>query len=191
MLATDSFRPQPFGLCGSSRPCYHPTMLQIQNVSFVLAVAPSSSADIEHSRGAKIGLVRRNGTNETTLLKQSRGHRPTMDQSKCHRTIIGTSHRSPAGQASLLDTVLAADTERESLLQSETATDPARCRYSRAVSGHGRSFSAGARRCCLSGLGFDEDAQHRPCMLGGWQRVHGSNSFMRPTLPDEPTNHLV
>ena len=91
---------------------------------------PLRARDIEHSGGPKIGLVGRNGTGKTTLLRLIQGD-ITPDNGSIEmspRTIIGTvAQEAPAGRASLLDTVLAADTERESLLrESETAKDPAR-----------------------------------------------------------------
>ena len=177
-------------------------MLQIQNISFRLGGrALFERATLSIQEGQKIGLVGRNGTGKTTLLRLIQGD-ITPDNGSIEmspRTIIGTvAQEAPAGQASLLDTVLAADTERESLLrESETATDPARIADIHTRLADMDAHSAPARAAAiLSGLGFDEDAQHRPCgdYSGGWRmRVAlAATLFMRPTLLllDEPTNHL-
>ena len=177
-------------------------MLRIQNISFRLGGrALFERATLSIQEGQKIGLVGRNGTGKTTLLRLIQGD-ITPDNGSIEmspRTIIGTvAQEAPAGQASLLDTVLAADTERESLLrESETAKDPARIADIHTRLADMDAHAAPARAAAiLSGLGFDEDAQHRPCSdySGGWRmRVAlAATLFMRPTLLllDEPTNHL-
>ena len=147
--------------------------------------------------GQKIGLVGRNGTGKTTLLRLIQGD-ITPDNGSIEmspQTIIGSvAQEAPSGQTSLLDTVLEADTERESLLQeSETATDPARIADIHTRLADMDAHSAPARAAAiLSGLGFDEAAQNRPCSdySGGWRmRVALAATLMRPTLLDEPTNH--
>ena len=177
-------------------------MLHIQNISFHLGGrALFERATLSIQEGQKIGLVGRNGTGKTTLLRLIQGD-ITPDSGSIEispRTIIGTvAQEAPTGQTSLLDTVLAADTERATLMQeSETAKDPARIAdiHTRLadIDAHTAPARAGA---ILSGLGFEEAAQHRPCSdySGGWQmRVAlAATLFMRPTLLllDEPTNHL-
>ena len=106
-------------------------MLHIQNISFHLGGrALFERATLSIQEGQKIGLVGRNGTGKTTLLRLIQGD-ITPDSGSIEispRTIIGTvAQEAPTGQTSLLDTVLAADTERATLMQeSETAKDPAR-----------------------------------------------------------------
>ncbi|WP_455429107.1 ABC-F family ATP-binding cassette domain-containing protein [Fodinicurvata halophila] len=108
------------------------------------------------------------------------------------------AQEAPGGQTSLIDTVLAADQERTALLkEAESATDPMRIAeiHERLTSIRADSAPARASRI-LAGLGFDEEAQQRPCASysGGWRmRVAlAALLFSEPELLllDEPTNHL-
>ena len=78
--------------------------------------------------GQKVGLVGRNGTGKTTLFRliidELAPDEGSININPKHK--IGTvAQEAPAGPESLLDTVLAADVERSSLLaEAETATDP-------------------------------------------------------------------
>jgi ATP-binding cassette subfamily F protein 3 len=94
--------------------------------------------------------------------------------------------------------VLAADTERQSLLdEAEHATDGHRIadihQRLHELQAHSAPARAGA---ILHGLGFDAEAQQRPCsdFSGGWRmRVAlAALLFQAPDLLllDEPTNHL-
>ena len=80
--------------------------------------------------GHKLGLIGRNGAGKSTLLKLISGEIASDggDVSISNRTRMGVvSQEAPAGSRSLLDTVLAADTERAALLhEAETVTDPNR-----------------------------------------------------------------
>jgi ATP-binding cassette subfamily F protein 3 len=104
----------------------------------------------------------------------------------------------PSSATSLLDTVLAADTERTALLaEAETATDPARIADVQSRLADIGAWSAEARASAiLRGLGFDAEAQLRPCsdFSGGWRmRVALAGVlFSAPDLLllDEPTNYL-
>ena len=108
------------------------------------------------------------------------------------------AQEAPGGDESLIDWVLAADTERASLLaEAEHATDPHRI-----ADIHERLTDIGAHAAparaaqILAGLGFDEAAQQRPCreFSGGWRmRVAlAAVLFLEPDilLLDEPTNYL-
>lgn len=108
------------------------------------------------------------------------------------------AQEAPEGDTPLLDCVLAADTERTSLLaEAETCRDAHRIAeiHERlvAIDAHSAPARAGA---ILSGLGFDAEAQTRPVnsYSGGWRmRVAlAAALFAQPDLLllDEPTNHL-
>ncbi len=151
--------------------------------------------------GHKVGIVGRNGTGKTTLLRLILGQIAPDEGSitwpKAAR-IGGVAQEAPSGPQSLIETVLAADRERAQLLaEAETATDPHRIAEIQLRLNDIGAHAAPARAAqILSGLGFDEAAQHRPCaeFSGGWRmRVAlASVLFTAPDilLLDEPTNYL-
>jgi len=177
-------------------------MLQINDMSYQLGERVLfDRATLSVQSGQKIGLVGRNGTGKTTLLRLIQGELSPDSGSVeiAPRTILGAvAQEAPSGDMSLLDTVLAGDTERHSLLtEAETATDPARIAEIHTRLADIDAHTAPARAAAiLAGLGFDEEAQQRPCSdySGGWRmRVAlAATLFLRPTflLLDEPTNHL-
>src|ERR1700741_1527941 len=71
------------------------------------------------SDGRKVGLVGRNGSGKTTLLRLILGQRETetgeVRYSRGWRAGAG-AQEAPGGDASLVDTVLAGDSERTRLL---------------------------------------------------------------------------
>ncbi|WP_448187259.1 ABC-F family ATP-binding cassette domain-containing protein [Azospirillum sp. sgz301742] len=152
-------------------------------------------------RGHRVALVGRNGCGKSTLLKLIAG---TLHADGGSLTLptgmrMGmVAQEVPAGATSLIDTVLAADTERTALLaEAETAHDPNRIAEVHTRLADIEAHSAPARAAqILSGLGFDSDQQLRPCsdFSGGWRmRVALAGVlFARPDLLllDEPTNHL-
>ena len=143
----------------------------------------------------------RNGTGKTTLFRLIKGQLSpdsgTIEVPSYYR-IGGVEQEAPASQTSLLDTVLAADTERSALLaEAETCSDADRIGEIYQRLGDIDAYAAEARASSiLAGLGFDQDAQARPCQAfsGGWRmRVAlGAVLFSQPDLLllDEPTNHL-
>lgn len=175
-------------------------MLRIEDIVYAVAGRPlfeGASAIIPE--GHKVGLVGRNGTGKTTLFRLIRGElalesgRIALPQ---RARIGGVAQEAPATQESLIDTVLAADTERAALLAEET-TDPARIADIQTRLTDIDAWSAEARAATiLKGLGFDEEAQQRPCadFSGGWRmRVAlAAVLFSQPDilLLDEPTNYL-
>ncbi len=177
-------------------------MLVIQNIIYRIAgrtLLEDASLNVE--AGQKLGLVGRNGTGKTTLFRLIFGD-VQIDGGSIHLQkgvrLGEVAQEAPAGQGSLIDTVLAADTERASLLtEVETSTDPARISeiHMRLVDIDAERAPARAARI-LAGLGFDEATQQRPCsdFSGGWRmRVAlAAVLFARPDflLLDEPTNHL-
>jgi ATP-binding cassette subfamily F protein 3 len=150
---------------------------------------------------ARVGLVGRNGAGKSSLLKLIAGiHEPDDGSIETPSgTRIGyVAQEAPGGKGTPFDTVLAAASERSRLLDEvEHATDPHRIGeiHDRlnAIDAHGAPARA-AR--ILAGLGFDEEAQHRPLdtFSGGWRmRVAlAALLFSEPDLLllDEPSNHL-
>lgn len=177
-------------------------MLKIENITYSVEGRPlfeGASATIPY--GHKVGLVGRNGAGKTTLFKLIRGELVLEggDISLPSRSRIGgVAQEVPSSSTSLLDTVLSADTERNSLLaEAETATDPHRIAEVQARLTDIDAWSAeGRASSILKGLGFDAEAQLRPCsdFSGGWRmRVALAGVlFSQPDLLllDEPTNYL-
>ncbi len=151
--------------------------------------------------GHKVGLVGRNGAGKTTLLRLLKGEISPDDGSISIPRNVRIGHvaqEAPGGDATLIEWVLAADTERASLLaEAEHAIDPHRIGEIHIRLTDIDAHSAPARAAqILSGLGFDEAAQRRACReySGGWRmRVAlASILFLEPEilLLDEPTNYL-
>ncbi|BBE72211.1 ABC-F family ATP-binding cassette domain-containing protein [Oharaeibacter diazotrophicus] len=151
--------------------------------------------------GMKVGLVGRNGTGKTTLFNLIDGdlsaESGSIELKKAAR-IGRVAQEAPGSEISLIDFVLAADTERTALMaEAETASDPHRIAEIQIRLADIEAHSAEARAATiLSGLGFDAVDQRRPCadFSGGWRmRVAlAAVLFMRPDLLllDEPTNYL-
>jgi ATP-binding cassette, subfamily F, member 3 len=177
-------------------------MLRIDGLSFRIAGRPLfEGAETVIPAGHKVGLVGPNGTGKTTLFRLIRGElAPDAGAISLPRgaRIGGVAQEVPAGPASLIDTVLAADIERAALLaEAETAADPGRIAAIQTRLADIDAWSAEARAATiLSGLGFDQAAQARPCagFSGGWRmRVAlAAVLFSAPDLLllDEPTNYL-
>ncbi len=177
-------------------------MLKIEDITYSVEGRPlfeGASATIP--TGHKVGLVGRNGAGKTTLFKLIRGELALEggDISLPSRARIGgVAQEVPSSSTSLLDTVLAADTERAALLaEAETATDPHRIAEVQSRLTDIDAWSAtGRASSILKGLGFDAEAQLRPCsdFSGGWRmRVALAGVlFSQPDLLllDEPTNYL-
>ena len=158
-------------------------------------------ASAQIADGSKVGLVGRNGAGKSTLLDLIRGalqpDAGTIELPRGHR--IGfLAQEAPSGTANPLETVLAADTERASLLaEREAGAEPLRSAEieARLIEIDAHSAPSRAARI-LAGLGLDEGMQRRPVgdLSGGWRmRVAlAAILFAEPDLLllDEPTNHL-
>ncbi|MBK1635667.1 ABC-F family ATP-binding cassette domain-containing protein [Rhodovulum adriaticum] len=177
-------------------------MLRISDISYAVEGRPlfdGASAVIPD--GHKVGLVGRNGAGKTTLFRLIRGEL-SLESGEitlpARARIGGVAQEAPASDDSLLDTVLAADTERAALLaESETATDPHRIAEVQTRLADIDAWGAPGRAAAiLKGLGFTEAEQAMPCRAfsGGWRmRVALAGVlFARPDLLllDEPTNYL-
>lgn len=158
-------------------------------------------ASLSISAGQRVGLVGPNGVGKTTLFKLIAGELASDggDITMIKNATMGMVRQDlPDDDTKLIDIVLAADTERASLLhEAETTEDMERISdiYSR-LDAIG-AYDAPARAATiLAGLGFNEEAQNRPIsdFSGGWRmRVAlAAVLFREPNLLmlDEPTNHL-
>lgn len=178
------------------------TMLRLENISCSVAGRPlieAASAVIPD--GHKVGIVGRNGTGKTTLFRLIRGELPLESGEialPSRARIGGVDQEVPSNEISLLDTVLAADTERAALLaEADTATDGGRIAEIQTRLADIDAWSAEARASSiLKGLGFTDAEQAMPCSAfsGGWRmRVAlAAVLFSAPDLLllDEPTNYL-
>ncbi|MFV0492992.1 MAG: ABC-F family ATP-binding cassette domain-containing protein [Pseudorhodobacter sp.] len=177
-------------------------MLRISDISYSVEGRPLfAGASATVPTGHKVGLVGRNGTGKTTLFRLIRGDLALEGGEialPARARIGGVAQEVPSSSVSLLDTVLAADTERAVLLaEAGSASDAHRIAEIQTRLADIDAWSAEARASAiLKGLGFDPEAQGRPCsdFSGGWRmRVALAGVlFARPDLLllDEPTNYL-
>ena len=177
-------------------------MLRISDISYSVEGRPLfDGASCTVPTGHKVGIVGRNGAGKTTLFRLIRGEL-TLDGGTIsvpeRARIGGVAQEVPASETSLLDTVLAADTERASLLaEAETATNAERIAEIQTRLADIDAWSAEARAATiLTGLGFPTPQHAMPCSAfsGGWRmRVALAGVlFAQPDLLllDEPTNYL-
>ncbi|MFI0394967.1 ABC-F family ATP-binding cassette domain-containing protein [Paracoccus jiaweipingae] len=177
-------------------------MLRIDDITYAIAGRPlfeGASATIPE--GHKVGLVGPNGAGKTTLFKLIKGEL-SLDGGAItlppRARIGGVAQEAAASDVSVLDTVLAADTERAALMaESATATDPHRIADIQTRLADIDAWSAEARASAiLKGLGFDSADQARPVsdFSGGWRMrmALAGVLFAQPDLLmlDEPTNYL-
>ena len=177
-------------------------MLVIDNISFSIAGRPLfEGASARIPAGHKVGLVGRNGTGKTTLFRLIRGELALEGgeiRLPARARIGGVDQEVPGSEVSLLDTVLAADTERAALMaEAGQAQDAHRIAEIQTRLADIDAWGAEARASAiLKGLGFTDAEQKMPCSAfsGGWRmRVAlAAVLFSRPDLLllDEPTNYL-
>ncbi|UFN47540.1 ATP-binding cassette domain-containing protein [Roseomonas sp. OT10] len=178
------------------------TVLTIRDLTVRLAGRTLlDAASLQLDPGRKIGLVGRNGAGKSTLFRVLTGQlQPDGGEVRfaARARMAYLAQEAPGGDASLLETVLEADTERAALLaELEAGIVPER---EAEVHERLRAIAADAAPAraatVLSGLGFDAAAQARPVgeYSGGWRmRVALARAlFLEPDLLllDEPTNHL-
>jgi ATP-binding cassette, subfamily F, member 3 len=177
-------------------------MLVIEDLHFSIEGRPLfAGASARIPAGHKVGLVGRNGSGKTTLFRLIRGELAVEGGAirlPSRARIGGVAQEAPAGEATLLETVLAADTERAGLMaEAETTKDAARIAAVQARLADIDAWSAEARASAiLKGLGFTDAEMQQPCSAfsGGWRmRVALAGVlFAQPDLLllDEPTNYL-
>ncbi|MEH6647758.1 ABC-F family ATP-binding cassette domain-containing protein [Sulfitobacter sp.] len=177
-------------------------MLRISEINYSVEGRPLfEEASAVIPEGHKVGLVGRNGAGKTTLFRIIRGELG-LDAGEIslpsRAKIGGVAQEVPSSDVSLIDTVLAADVERASLMiEAESAKDPGRIADIQARLADIDAWSAEGRAASiLKGLGFDDEDQQQPCSAfsGGWRmRVALAGVlFAQPDLLllDEPTNYL-
>ncbi|MDB5366442.1 MAG: transporter ATP-binding protein [Rhodospirillales bacterium] len=177
-------------------------MLQINDVTVRIAGRTLlDQASVTVPTGHKASLIGPNGAGKSTLLKVLSGRlQPDGGEVAipANARLGIVAQEAPGGDITLIDAVLAADTERAALLdEAETATDGHRIADIHERLGVIDAYAAPSRAAeILAGLGFDEERQQRACsdFSGGWRmRVAlAATLFARPDilLLDEPTNHL-
>jgi ATP-binding cassette subfamily F protein 3 len=149
---------------------------------------------------AKVGLVGRNGVGKSTLFKLIQGELMPdggeLSLPKAAR-VASVDQEHPATPVSLLDTILAADEQRDALHAELETAEPERI-----ADIYARLEEIGADRAparageILAGLGFSTADLTRPMaeFSGGWRmRVAlAAALFAEPDLLllDEPTNYL-
>jgi ATP-binding cassette subfamily F protein 3 len=176
-------------------------MLQIENLTFdAWGRRFFDRASVMIPAGTKVGLVGRNGVGKSTLFKLITGELASQEGDvvlpKTAR-IGSVDQEHPATPVTLLDTVLAADTEREELnAQLETAEPEQLAEIYQHLNAIDADRAPARAAEILSGLGFSNSDLDRPMaeFSGGWRmRVAlAAALFAEPhlLLLDEPTNYL-
>jgi ATP-binding cassette subfamily F protein 3 len=176
-------------------------MLQVDNLVFnAWGRRFFDQASVTIPVGSKVGLVGRNGVGKSTLFKLILGEFSAdggeISLPKVAR-IGSVDQEHPATPVTLLDTILAADVEREALNAALETAAPEQLGdiYSRLIEIDADGAPARAAEI-LSGLGFSTADLARPMaeFSGGWRmRVAlAAALFAQPDLLllDEPTNYL-
>ena len=179
-------------------------MLTITDLDYAVQGRPLfRGASAQIAAGWKVGLIGRNGTGKSTLLRLIREEveSPTPNASiKLNkRARMGwVAQEVEANDDTIMEVVLAADRERHALMQeAESATDTDRIGeiYERLTDMD--AWNADTRAAIvLTGLGFKQDDFHRATkeFSGGW-RMRAAIAGVLVSEPDvllldEPTNYL-
>jgi len=190
------------------RPCAvkAPPMLTISNLDYRIqgrGRALFSGASAQIAAGWKVGLIGRNGTGKSTLLRLIREEvtEPSGDDSirmNKGAKLGWVAQEVEATDDTIMDVVLAADTERAALMEaSETETDPDKLGdiYTRLTDIDAWNADTRAAKV-LNGLGFSDEDFYRATkeFSGGW-RMRAAIAGVLVSEPDvllldEPTNYL-
>ena len=179
-------------------------MLTIHQLDYRIDARPLfENASAQIASGWKVGLVGRNGAGKSTLLRlileeiEAPSRHSSISLNKGARVGVVTQEVAPDDHT-IIDVVLAADTERAVLMaEADAATDPTRIAEVHARLVDIDAWSAEARAAeILAGLGFSQTDLMRPTreFSGGW-RMRAALAgvlFSQPELLllDEPTNYL-
>src|SRR5512139_3055041 len=116
-------------------------------------------ADLTIEPGRRIGLVGRNGAGKSTLMRAIAGDigMDGGDIRLAARARLGrVKQEAPEGEASLVETVLAADTERTALLaEADTAAPERLAEIHERLRAIGAEAAPARAATILAGLGFD------------------------------------
>ena len=176
-------------------------MLRIDNLVFnAWGRKFFDGASVAIPAGTKVGLVGRNGVGKSTLFKLILGELAAQGGEIVlpkNARIGSVDQEHPATPVTLIDTVLAADTQRETLnAQLETAEPEELAEIYQRLNAIDADRAPARAAEILSGLGFSNDDLARPMaeFSGGWRmRVAlAAALFAEPELLllDEPTNYL-
>ncbi|MBN8648644.1 MAG: ABC-F family ATP-binding cassette domain-containing protein [Caulobacterales bacterium] len=177
-------------------------MLQISELTFSFGrrhLFDNASCFI--SDGWKVGLIGKNGTGKSTLLKLIReeiGKPNSPIQLKRGARMGFVAQEVAASDTPMMEMVLEQDLERHALMvEAETATDPHRIGEIHARLLDIDAYSSEARAAeIMVGLGFEQEDLNRPAreFSGGW-RMRAALAGVLVSQPDllildEPTNYL-
>ena len=179
-------------------------MLTISDLNYRVQGRPLfTKASAQIAAGWKVGLIGRNGTGKSTLLRLIREE--VADKSKDASVRLNKGARMgwvaqevAATDDTIMDVVLAADQERHALMiESETATDPDRIGEIHERLMDIDAWNADTRAAVvLAGLGFKTEDFYRATkeFSGGW-RMRAAIAGVLVSEPDlllldEPTNYL-
>ncbi len=203
--------PPPIAGSGADGPRTRDVLLSNLNISVGGGKLLLEDADLRIVHGRKYGLIGKNGTGKTTLLKHI--SRRLLPGFPAHLSIVHVEQEVVGDDTRVVDYLLSKDVERLQLLarekaltqaleqaaagsaQAQAANDKLRALYDEMASA-GIETAEPRARMVLTGLGFTPEMQMAPTksLSGGWRmRVAiASALFLSPDLLllDEPTNHL-